>query len=337
MGGEVCADRTAPEARPLGEERVFGELLRRAREQQNMTLETVARRTRIAPRHLEALERSDLDVLPAGPFGRGYVRAYAEALGIDPGPILSAYGVQEQRRGSGTAEDERRLLEELSHLAGRGAHEPQRPPWSPAWLVAAAVVLAVAGSAGWLLVSRRPQHAPLASPPGPPATSSPAAADPRRGSEPATPTPTPAADWNRSPELPAADAGTEPPARPPMAPVVSPPTESLRVAGFGVGADVVDRRLVGRSDRFPEGSRVVFWTEVLGGRPGHVVRHVWFQGGRAAMRANLPVRGGHWRTHSSLVLPRGSAGAWTVEARTSDGRLLVRNDFVCEPAPRRSR
>jgi hypothetical protein len=98
-----------------------------------------------------------------------------------------------------------------------------------------------------------------------------------------------------------------------------------------VGTGVVDHRLVGRADRFTEGTGVSYWTLVLGGQAGHVIRHVWFQEGRAVMRADLPIRGPYWRTYSHLVLPGGSAGRWMVEARTSDGRLLARDEFLCEP------
>jgi len=306
----VCADRTLPPT-PGGplDEAAFGDLLRRSREAQGIALEVVARRTRIAPHHLEALERSDLDALPAGPFGRSYIRAYAGALGIDAEPIVAAYRVQERRRGLGTPEGERRMLEELSLLAGRSAHasEPTTNVHRrAAWLVAAAAI-AILATLGWFLASRRPRGTALVSTPVPPA-------------------PVASPEVVAPPRPPRAE-----PAPAPQSPSVSPPTESLRVSGFGVGTGVSDHRLVGRADGFTEGTLVVFWTEILGGRPGHVIRHVWYQGGRAVMRANLPIRAPHWRTQSSLVLPRGSAGGWTVEARTSDGRLLARNDFACEP------
>jgi transcriptional regulator with XRE-family HTH domain len=311
----VCADRNPPQTprEPAG---AFGDLLRRSREGRGIALGAVASKTRIAPHHLEALERGDLAALPAGPFGRAYVRAYAEALGVDPEPILEAYRLQERERGFGTPESERRMLEELSHLVARGAAHAggRRARLDPRTAVlGAAVVVGILVALGGFLARnhlRERNHARERN-------------DVR---EAAAQTPPP-------PPTPVASPGAPPPARPqrPEPAAASPPTDSLQVSAFGTGAGVVDRRLVGRSDRFTEGSRVVFWTEVLGGRPGHVIRHVWFQEGRAVMRANLAVRGPYWRTHSTLTLPRGSAGGWTVEARTSDGRLLARNDFLCEP------
>jgi transcriptional regulator with XRE-family HTH domain len=293
----------------------FGDLLRRAREARGVTLEAVSEQTRIARRHLEALERSDLAALPPGPFGKGYVRAYAKLLGIDSEPILQAYRLRERQQGLGTAEEEHRLLEQLAHLVDgspeKKAHPALSPPW-PGRIALVAVLLAVLGSVGWFVAgTRRPRTAATTPQPAP------------------RPEPTEAVA--ASPPTPAPLPAVRPTAPPPPVPL---PTNALEVSDHGVGTGLVDRQLVGRADRFAEGTHVAFWTLVLGGRPGHVIRHVWFQEGRAVMRADLPVGGPHWRTSSRLVLPRGSAGRWAVEARTSDGRLLARDDFLCESGAR---
>jgi cytoskeletal protein RodZ len=325
----VCADRIPPPtpAGPL-EGGAFGELLRRAREAQGIALGAIAERTRIARHHLEALERSDLGALPAGPFGRSYVRAYADVLGVDPDPILEAYRVWERQRGAGTPEGEQRMLEELSHLVGRDARaagSPARFPAVPARLAAAVAAAGILATLGWLLARDRAPDSAVATSIQPTSVPSPeVAARPR--AEPPEPPAATSAGAARD-DRPAADA-----------PASSSPPDTLEVSDHAVGTGIVDRRLVGGADRFPEGSRVAFWTQVRGGRPGHVIRHVWFQEGHAVMKANLAIGGPHWRTHSTLVLPRGSAGRWTVEARTSGGRLLARDAFVCEPVePRRSR
>src|SRR5262245_97433 len=66
-----------------------GGLLRELREQRGVSLEEVARSTRINPRFLEALEADDLGALPAGPFARGFIRAYCEALRASPDAVLA--------------------------------------------------------------------------------------------------------------------------------------------------------------------------------------------------------------------------------------------------------
>jgi cytoskeletal protein RodZ len=61
----------------------FGELLRAARERRGLTLQQVSSLTKIPQRHLDAIERGDLSVVPDGPYRRGEVRAIAQAVGLD--------------------------------------------------------------------------------------------------------------------------------------------------------------------------------------------------------------------------------------------------------------
>ena len=109
----------------------------------------------------------------------------------------------------------------------------------------------------------------------------------------------------------------------------SPPSDDLTVEAFGVGTDVVNRRLIGESDRFTEGASVAFWTRVIGGGSGETVRHVWLRQGKVVQTVDLRVGGPHWRTHSRKTL--WGVGDWAVEARGADGRVLARATFVCTP------
>jgi cytoskeletal protein RodZ len=61
----------------------FAEYLRAERERRQLTLEQVADETKIAPRHLEALERGDVRNWPGGMYRRAMMRAYAESIGVD--------------------------------------------------------------------------------------------------------------------------------------------------------------------------------------------------------------------------------------------------------------
>jgi cytoskeleton protein RodZ len=69
----------------------FGEELRRERIVREISLEEISRTTKISIRLLTALERSDLSKLPAATFTRGFIRAYAKHLGIDPEEKVNAY------------------------------------------------------------------------------------------------------------------------------------------------------------------------------------------------------------------------------------------------------
>lgn len=69
-----------------------GLFLRRLREVQGVTLETIARRTKIRPAVLEALEREDWAALPAPVYVRGFVIQVARLLGeADPEGFAHRY------------------------------------------------------------------------------------------------------------------------------------------------------------------------------------------------------------------------------------------------------
>src|SRR5579872_1022983 len=61
----------------------FGRRLRRERERRDVTVESIAARTKIKASLFEELERDDTSHWPAGIFRRSFIRAYAEAIGVD--------------------------------------------------------------------------------------------------------------------------------------------------------------------------------------------------------------------------------------------------------------
>jgi len=66
-----------------------GERLRVAREEKGLSLDDVARQTRIPIRHLEHIERGEWDALPALTYSVGFARSYANCVGLD-GPAIGA-------------------------------------------------------------------------------------------------------------------------------------------------------------------------------------------------------------------------------------------------------
>ncbi len=61
----------------------FGSYLKRERELRNIPLEEVARRTHVQWGYLQAMESDRFEKLPGFTFARGYVRAYAECIGLN--------------------------------------------------------------------------------------------------------------------------------------------------------------------------------------------------------------------------------------------------------------
>jgi len=66
----------------------IGPRLRAAREARNLTVEQAADDTRISLRFLQALEREEFDSLPAPVYVRGFLRSYANYLGLEPQSLL---------------------------------------------------------------------------------------------------------------------------------------------------------------------------------------------------------------------------------------------------------
>lgn len=74
-----------------------GNLLREAREEHGIDLETFARSLRVPIRMLRALEEGEFAVLPADVYVRGFVKLYAEALHLDPVPLLRQLATERSR------------------------------------------------------------------------------------------------------------------------------------------------------------------------------------------------------------------------------------------------
>jgi cytoskeletal protein RodZ len=61
----------------------LGSSLRAAREQRQLQLPEIERATRIRAKYLRALEEERWDVLPAAAYAKGFLRTYADFLGLD--------------------------------------------------------------------------------------------------------------------------------------------------------------------------------------------------------------------------------------------------------------
>lgn len=69
----------------------FGERMRREREMRGITLEAISEKTKITTRTLKALEKDEFDKLPGGIFNKGFVRSYAQFLGMNEEKVLKEF------------------------------------------------------------------------------------------------------------------------------------------------------------------------------------------------------------------------------------------------------
>ncbi len=125
-----------------------GEQLRIARENQGITLEDVAARTRIPTRHLLSLEQGEWDKLPAPTYTIGFAKSYAVVLGLDRAVIGDALKL-EMGAGALAARPEAQVFEPA---------DPARV--MPRWLVLIALLALVAVAAAFLWNRNRELSAP---------------------------------------------------------------------------------------------------------------------------------------------------------------------------------
>jgi cytoskeletal protein RodZ len=69
----------------------LGATLAEAREARGVTHSDAASATNIKVQHIEAIERDDFSPFAAPAYAKGFIRIYADYLGLDSGPLVKQY------------------------------------------------------------------------------------------------------------------------------------------------------------------------------------------------------------------------------------------------------
>lgn len=69
----------------------LGQVLRKAREQKGMTLEEVSKLTKLPERNLHLMENDQWEELPAPTYVKGFLRLYAQAVGLQTSALIEQY------------------------------------------------------------------------------------------------------------------------------------------------------------------------------------------------------------------------------------------------------
>ena len=159
-----------------------GDALRTERLRKNLSLDQIARETKIASRLLDAIEKNHFEELPRGVFAKSFVRQYARFLGLDeeemaaevqramsPGADLPGFAV--------VPAEPAYKVPKLRQWDGVGAHQSSSALPSLAMLVI--VMLVCSGIYVWWQRSRRTAplpivHTPVKTAPVPPPVLKPA-------------------------------------------------------------------------------------------------------------------------------------------------------------------
>ncbi len=295
----------------------FGERLRQERESRNITLQEMSESTKITLHCFKLLENDDFTNLPGGLYNKGYVRAYAQFIGLDPEPLLKAYALAQQTQEPEASEHNSEVLHALSPSAtsGRdGATRTRLRSWQRTWLLVPFAVILV-GIVGWAYFRGGPLEATIStkiSAPGFEVEPSEGRGEARQPEAGPTVHELSALLQQTQGETMTAVEGDG----------------RLSIAEFGVGTRIVHHQLENQAEYFEEGTQVWFWTRVLGGEAGEPIRHIWLHENREVGSVELILGGPHWRTQSRKTLHSGSAGRWAAEARDSAGLVVARQEFT---------
>jgi cytoskeleton protein RodZ len=173
---ELAPVRPAPSSEPAPSS--FGPLLAAARERAGMTIEDAAARLRLHPRQLQALEREDLEALPASPYVAGFVRNYARELKLEPGVLLESLNARLAARG-----DQGPSLD-LGGVRASGLPVLDERRWRQLMMTVIVGVLVCAGLIGFWMAHPRGHAAAIATRPAPEPTD--VAPAPAAGAAPST-------------------------------------------------------------------------------------------------------------------------------------------------------
>lgn len=68
-----------------------GEIFKKARQEQKLTLKKVAEKTKVREEYLLALEENRYQNLPSAVYIQGFIRNYSQILGLKPDPLLAKF------------------------------------------------------------------------------------------------------------------------------------------------------------------------------------------------------------------------------------------------------
>ena len=135
-----------------------GPFLRRVREGKDVPLRSISEHTRIRTYYLESIENGDFDKLPTGPVGLGFVRAFADAVGVDAKAVATSY----KREITGGVPLEEYGLEPETRTLFNAAPRVNRFS-SVATLVFVLIFLLAGGGILWFMKGRTEQLVPIGS------------------------------------------------------------------------------------------------------------------------------------------------------------------------------
>jgi len=138
----------------------IGGELRAARRTHKRSIEQIARATKISPAVLRALENNAFDRVPGGLFTRGFLRAYAREVSLDPEALVERYRTEFE---GASAQPQEAARAAAQHEIDVDELQPATGESSPGQIIQICViVIVVAAYFAWLRPSKPAVRPPVA-------------------------------------------------------------------------------------------------------------------------------------------------------------------------------
>ncbi len=159
-----------------------GSYLRELRTQRGISLEEIARFSRVLGGYLEALEADQFSTLPAPVFTKGFIRAYCQALGVPPDEALALYehhdsDASEEKPAPGPGRPAQNLAEATPRR--EAATHRNRGPVFAGFVMLVVLGVALFAMTRWLQPAPESRSVESAAAPAGPQASAPAGPPPR--------------------------------------------------------------------------------------------------------------------------------------------------------------
>lgn len=143
------ADQPAAPDNPPSLHGVPGQTLAAQREAMGWSVEQVADQLKLAVRQVIALEAGDYASLPSPAVTRGFVRAYAKLVKLDPAPLVAQIAMETEPAPDTSAVTATRRPAPASFSESRFPSHGKRSSLPLGWIVGGIVVVAAAAAGAW--------------------------------------------------------------------------------------------------------------------------------------------------------------------------------------------
>jgi len=158
----MSSERAEEPTTPASQHEIPGKVLAAQREAMGWTVEQVADQLKLAVRQVVALEAGDYASLPSPAVTRGFVRAYAKLMKLDPAPLVAQIAIDTPAPAEANPAAVRRPSPASFSQAKFPSHG-KRSSLPLGWIAGAVAVVAVAGAAWHFGLIPGGQHAEPAS------------------------------------------------------------------------------------------------------------------------------------------------------------------------------